>query len=42
MKLLEITEQSIKEIDTLELLNIHKHVHGLWSGIRFLTPEKAE
>lgn len=23
-------------------MNIHKHVHGLWSGLKFLTPEKVE
>lgn len=42
MKLTDITEQSVEEINLLELLNIHKHVHGLWSGLKHLTPEKAK
>lgn len=42
MKLTDITEQSLKEINLLELLNIHKHVHSLWAGLKHLTQEKAE
>lgn len=42
IKLLEITEQSIKDVDLKELLNIHRHVHGLWAGLKNLTPEMAK
>ena len=42
IKLIDVTEESIKNIKLEELLNIHKHVHGLWSGLKNLTPEEAK